>query len=137
MNEEIRDLLEEEIKAQIESLGSLKSGSQEKSRAVTDLMQVYKLKIEEDKIELESNDKQRRMENEEVDHERDWKLKSNQLDEQVKDRYFRLASSAAQVILPLLFYGVWMKKGLKFEETGTFTSQTFRGLINCFRPGKK
>lgn len=28
-------------------------------------------------------------------------------------------------------------KGFKFEETGTYTSTTFRGLFNRFRPTKK
>ena len=40
-------------------------------------------------------------------------------------------------IPPLMFYGIWMKKGFKFEETGTYTSTTFRGLFNRFRPTRK
>ena len=60
-----------------------------------------------------------------------------QLDEQVKDRYFRLGIAAAELLIPLMFYGIWMRKGFKFEETGTYTSTTFRGLFNRFRPTKK
>ena len=40
------------------------------------------------------------------------------------------------IILPLMFYGIWMKRGFKFEEEGTYTSQTFRGLFTRFRPTK-
>ena len=57
--------------------------------------------------------------------------------ESVKDRYFRLGMAAAELVLPLMFYGVWMRRGFKFEQDGTFTSQTFRGLFSRFRPTKK
>jgi hypothetical protein len=45
--------------------------------------------------------------------------------------------AAAELVLPLMFYGVWMRRGFKFEQDGTFTSQTFRGLFSRFRPTKK
>ena len=48
----------------------------------------------------------------------------------------RIGIDAASLILPLIFYAYWMRVGLKFEETGTFTSTTFRGLFNRFRPTK-
>ena len=44
---------------------------------------------------------------------------------------------AAELVLPLMFYGVWMRRGLRFEETGTFTSQTFKNLFNRFKPTRK
>lgn len=40
------------------------------------------------------------------------------------------------VIAPLVFYGIWMNRGLQFEEEGSFTSQTFKGLIGKFKPNK-
>lgn len=40
------------------------------------------------------------------------------------------------VVAPLVFYGVWMNRGLKFEEEGSFTSTTFKGLISKFKPTK-
>lgn len=52
-------------------------------------------------------------------------------------QYFRLGMAAAELVLPLMFYGVWMRRGFKFEQDGTFTSQTFRGLFSRFRPTKK
>ena len=144
MSEEIKALLDEEIKAQIENLYSLESGSDEKSTAIDDLVKLYKLKIEENKNELEFDEKRERrlMENGQSDeeirnHEYEIQLKRDQLAEQVKDRYFRLGIAAAEIILPLIFYASWMRKGFKFEESGTFTSTTFRGLFNRFRPTKK
>ena len=130
MNEEIKDLLAEEIKTEIRNLSTLEPGSKEKSTAIDNLVKLYKLRIEETKNEWDFNEKYNA-------HESDKQFKKAQLEEQVKDRYFRLGVEAAGIILPLIFYGIWMRKGFKFEETGTFTSTTFRGLFNRFRPTKK
>jgi len=129
MEEEIKSLLEEEIDAQIRDLSSLQPGSKEKSTAIEDLAKLYKLKIEETKAKWEINEKY-------DDRDSDVQLKKDQLAEQVRDRYFRLGVEAAGIVLPLIFYAVWMKRGFKFEENGTYTSTTFRGLFNRFRPTK-
>ena len=153
--EQLKDLLSEEIKTQIQDLSKLDPGSAEKSKAVDDLATLYKLKIDETKMELDFDEKQARrkmdkenrlkddalkeqqLKDENSVHERDELIRKEQLAEQVKDRYIRLGIAAAEIILPLMFYSKWMKKGFKFEETGTFTSTTFRGLFNRFKPTKK
>jgi len=130
MDEEIRKLLEEEIKTEIRNLSTLEAGSKEKSTAIEDLAKLYKLRIEETKNEWDFSEKYDAREG-------DKQLKKDQLEEQVKDRYFRLGVEAASIILPLIFYAAWMKRGFRFEETGTYTSTTFRGLFNRFKPTKK
>ena len=130
MDEEIRKLLEEEIKAEIRDLSTLESGSKEKSTAIEDLAKLYKLRIEETKNEWDFTEKYE-------SRNSDIQFKKDQLEEQVKDRYFRFGVEAAGIILPLIFYAIWMKRGFKFEETGTYTSTTFRSLFNRFRPTKK
>ncbi len=153
--EQLKDLLSEEIKTQIQDLSKLNPGSAEKSKAVDDLATLYKLKIDETKMELDFDEKQARrkmdkenrlkddalkeqqLKDENSVRERDELIRKEQLAEQVKDRYIRLGIAAAEIILPLIFYSKWMKKGFKFEETGTFTSTTFRGLFNRFKPTKK
>lgn len=153
--EQLKDLLSEEIKTQIQDLSKLNPGSAEKSKAVDDLATLYKLKIDETKMELDFDEKQARrkmdkenrlkddaikekqLKDENSVREHDELIRKEQLAEQVKDRYIRLGIAAAEIILPLIFYSKWMKKGFKFEETGTFTSTTFRGLFNRFKPTKK
>lgn len=132
MEEKIKSLLAEEIKSSIENLSTLESGSKEKSTAIDDLIKLYKLKIEETKSESELLEKSDVSTNRGLEQE----LKKIQLEEQVKDRYFRLGVEAAGIILPLVFYATWMRKGFRFEETGTYTSTTFRGLFSRFRPTK-
>jgi hypothetical protein len=130
MDEEIRDLLGEEIKTEIRDLSTLEPGSKEKSTAIDDLAKLYRLRIEETKNEWDFNEKYYTRESDNI-------LKKDQLEEQIKDRYFRLGLEAAGIILPMIFYAAWMKRGFRFEETGTYTSTTFRGLFNRFKPTKK
>src|SRR5574344_428084 len=137
MKEELKNLLVEEIKSEIQDLSSLSPGSKEKSTAIEDLAQLYKLKIEESKLDIERTEKiERRVMDTNIQNN-DAALKDFQMSEQVKDRYFRLGIAAAEIILPLVFYAAWMKRGFKFEEKGTYTSTTFRGLFNRFKPTKK
>lgn len=133
----IKELLNEEIAEEIQILSTLASGSEEKSIAIDDLTKLYKLRIEENKCEWDADEKYNRRMMEDESNVRDDEVKRVQIAEQVKDRYFRLGIAAAELMIPLMFYGVWMKKGFKFEETGTYTSTTFRGLFNRFRPTKK
>lgn len=130
MGEEIKDLLLEEIKLEIKNLSSLNAGGQEHSTAVESLSKLYKLKIEEDKSSMDHYEK-------EENRHTELDIKRNQMDEAVKDRYFRLGIAASELILPLMFYGIWMKRGFMFEKEGTYTSQTFRGLFSRFKPTKK
>lgn len=133
----IDELLSEEIAKEIRELNYLKAGSNEKSAAIDDLTQLYKLRIEENKSVWDADEKFERRVMEKEANARDNEVKRTQIAEQVKDRYFRVGIAAAELVLPLIFYGVWMKRGFKFEETGAFTSSTFKGLINRFRPTKK
>lgn len=130
MGEENRSLLEEEIRTEIKRLGSLESGSEEHSSAVDSLTKLYKLKLEEDRNATEHLEKA-------GSREIDQDFKAAQLAESIKDRYFRVGIAAAELVLPLMFYSVWMRRGFKFETEGTFTSQTFRGLFSRFKPTKK
>ena len=125
MNNEIREMLEKEIKDEIQELSELQAGSKEKADAITNLATLYKVKIDDDKVQLEVEEK---MNNDQ--------LKLEDRAERNKDRYIKLGMEAAGIVLPLIFYAIWMKKGFKFEENGTYTSTTFRGLFNRFRPTK-
>lgn len=144
MDEELKGLLGKVIQTELEGLSNLKSGSQEKSTAIDNVVRLYKLKIEETKYDLEYAEKEERrlmekdqLREEVASHQQEETFKRNQLSEQVKDRYFRIGIAAAELIIPLIFYGVWMRKGFKFEETGTYTSGTFRNFFGRLKPTKK
>lgn len=130
MGEKIKSMLEEEIKNEIDNLSSLDTGSEKHSAAVDSLAKLYKLRLEEAKTEKEYDEKVETRMQEET-------FKRIQMTEGVKDRYIRIGIAAAELVLPLMFYAVWMRRGFKFEENGTYTSTTFRGLFNRFKPTKK
>ena len=137
MSDEIKKELEKEILKEIQDLSALKSGSKEMDSAIENLATLYKLNIEEVKIEHEAMEKAFDRRSADETSARDLELKQRTLDESIKDRYFKLGLDVAGLIVPIIFYGIWMRRGLKFEETGTFTSTTFRGLFNRFKPTQK
>lgn len=133
MERDIKTKLEEEINSEFENLKTLEPGSKAHSDAVDDLATLYKLNIEETEKErafVRNCDR-------DLIEEREYELKVAQLEEQKKDRWWRLGLEGAGLILPLAFYAIWMRRGFKFEETGAFTSTTFRGLFSKFKPTKR
>ena len=155
MQDTTRDLLQEEIEQLFESLKSLEPGSKEYASAASDLKELYKLKIEEVKVDCEFDEKYNRREMEAEQHvldgqlkekqidieyetkERELALKEAQLKEQKLDRYFKVGAEVGLGVATLLFYWVWMNRGLKFEENGTYCSKTFMGLTKFFKPTRK
>ncbi len=144
MDEQIRQALADEILSQLNDLSTLEPGSKEQQTAVENVTKLYRLGLEDVKADTDYDEKLYRRdvdaqhEREELDRQaREEQFKKDQLSEQIKDRYFKLGIEVAGIVLPLMFYATWMKRGFKFEETGTYTSTTFRGLFNRFRPTKK
>ena len=107
-----------------------------------------KLDIEDKRIENENKTNIKKIENdfminnrkldiEEISGNESLKLKSKELAQEIvrdtmndKVKLIDLGVQAAGIILPIIFYGSWVKKGLEFEKEGTFTSTTFKGLIS-------
>ena len=126
--EDMKDMLDDVIREEIQILTSLQSAD-EKSSVIDCIVKLYKLRIEETKNESDSIEKFDARENEQL-------LKKEQFDHDKKMALIKIGLETMGIVLPLIFYGMWMKRGLKFEETGTFTSTTFRNLFGKFRPTK-
>lgn len=144
MDENIRKALEEEILSEFEDLKSLTPGTEKQQMVIENIAKLYRLELEEAKSDADwdetcnRRDADARHERNELEKQsREEQIKKDQLAEQKKDRYFRLGVEAVGIILPMMFYASWMRRGFKFEETGTFTSTTFRGLFNRFKPTGK
>lgn len=162
MEKNIGEMLNELIANEIESISGLEAGSKEKATAVENLATLYRLRIEENKsiwdadeksdhrmmeerISIQENEIKKQQIEEQINRrimeeqagQQDVNIRKQQVKEQVYDRYFKAGIAVAELIIPLICYGIWMNKGFRFEETGTITSSTFKGLINRFRPTKK
>ena len=152
MNVEIKELLGEEIVNQIRNLSSLEQGSDKHTTAVESLTKLYRLKIEEDKNEIDEDEKHNRrlMDNEQsiIDAElkekqidtdadirkRELEIKENQLHEQSCDRWVNVGLQVALTLAGIIAYDIWHRRGLKFEETGSITSPQTRNLCSKMIP---
>jgi len=126
MKEKSRDLLEEEISSQILIIRGMAPGSMERKEAIENLKLMYEIGTNETKIQAEL-DMKREQFNMAIDE------KEKELNEQRKDRWFRLGTAVGILIIELSFYTVFAYVGFKFEETGTLTSGIFKGLIGRFK----
>ena len=135
--EDNRMILENAITAEFGRLKGLDPGSKEYIDTVEAITKLYKTRMDEVKLDRDlENDYLEKQHAAEIQEKED-QFRRDQLEEQVKDRYFKIGMGTAELLVPLIFYAAWMKKGFKFEETGTFTSTTFRGLFGKFKPTKK
>lgn len=80
--------------------------------------------------------KERELNSKDADRIQEEALQRSQARDQMIDRCVRTGVAVGELVLPLIFYGIWMNRGFKFEETGAFTSTTFKNLLNRFRPTK-
>lgn len=114
MENEVKARLDEEIKTQIEYLSSNQTLNVD-DEAMEHLETLHKMRIEELRVEAERE----------------------RLNSEKKNQTIKHVLEALGIVLPLSFYAYWMRRGFKFEETGAFTSTTFRSLFNRFRPTGK
>ena len=129
-----KELLEENL---VSVLNELNLDSEDYKDKAETIAKLYKLKIEEWRVELEAKDKADRLKFEKEQKNQEEFNQQDQITRDEKERWWRRGLEIAGIVVPIAFYGVWMKKGFKFEETGTITSSTFRGLTKFFRPTKK
>lgn len=132
MNDKNKELLEELITDQITYIGKNNPDDEGYGSMINNLRTTCSISLEEEKFVLDKA---------ELDTEANSELDKRALDllqveEKSKDRIVKIVLESAGIVLPIVFYGIWMKRGFKFEETGVFTSKTFSGLINRFRPTK-
>lgn len=115
---------------------------------VTKISQDYeinkdRLQIDKDKNKDYLNLENRKIDSNEIKNNNDSELKKQELNLNAKkdielrsDRIIKVLVDGATILVPIIFYNVWMSKGFKFEETGTFTSTTFKNMISKFKPTK-
>lgn len=111
---------------------SLKEEAMEIDRVKTD--NEYNIKSKQLELDQVTSEEQRLIDKERLDI--DSSIKNDQLNLDKVGSILKVGVEVASIVAPLVFYGVWMNKGFKFEEEGTITSSTFKGLIGKFRPTK-
>ena len=84
--EEINKLMDEEIVSQIKGLKTLQAGSQEQTAAVKNLTALYEARINQEKVQLDADDKREKREMEREQHRADETLRKSQVADESEAR---------------------------------------------------
>ena len=139
MENTIEGLLDDVIKSELEKVKDSIMSPEEKRTMVEYLVKLNSIQTErkevkrketelelkhlelEDKIEVQTDDKA---------------YKEVLVKREMLQTFLKGGIEVFGVVAPIMFYSAWMKRGLRFEETGTYTSQTFKGFFGKFKPTK-
>lgn len=109
---ERKERLERQLLVEIEKLSTMEDGSEEKTATINGINQMYRLIQEDSRIEVEGQTQKR-------------------------DRFigyiFKGVEIGTIVVSGIIIPVVFLNRGFKFEETGTYTSKTFQTLFNKFK----
>lgn len=108
---DLKELLGEEIECQLHDLNSMETGSEEKERAIAGLDKMYKLHIEETRVELEHEAEKAKL----AEDNKRWKV-----------------GTTITVLGGIGAYGFkhfWLKYGFKFEENGVLGNGIFKQFV--------
>lgn len=145
MNKEIKSEIEEYVLQEIKKLKNfntqgkeydeMANNSTDRIKTLVDLLQ---------KEDVNNNDlylQTKKIDNDEIKNNNESEIKKEELkikskvDVELKyDRWIKFGCETAKVVVPIIFYSKWMKRGFEFEETGSYTSSTFRNLFGRFKP---
>ena len=116
-------MLHDEIQSEFEELKKIEVGSDKYKTAVDGLTKLIDRAIEIDKLNVGAEE---RRDARDIDVE----LKQEQLEADVKDRKVRNAISIAGIVIPTAVTIWGTLKSLKFEESGTVTTNAGRNFMN-------
>ena len=145
MDDNTKDLLIEQIETELKGLNNLKGD--DKQKAIDGIATLYKLKLDELKIDNESVAEYNRITTNDAHYERDDEFRREQIkedrlakDQQAKDqkigKLIEIGANVAATFAGLFAYNHWFNKGLKFEETGTVCTSWVRNVISKMTPKK-
>lgn len=139
----IKDLVQlhklriEEIKAETEAEDKRERRDMDSKKIEADLaFKEKQMAAQNEQGDKEFTLKKREVDCKEAERVREETSLKQQAKDNMIDRCVKVGIALTEIVVPLAFYGIWMKQGFKFEETGSFTSTTFKNLFNRFRPTK-
>jgi len=142
MDEEIVVKLEEKIQQVADGLNGLEPGSVEHQRCVEDYTKLYKTGLEERRCLTDYEDRISKLELEKEKLDAEKEAREKQEAEAKKEKMINFGFRAVEVgltVAQLCLTCKWLSNGLKFEETGSFTSKSpmwLRSISNLFNKKK-
>ena len=139
MENTIEGLLDDVIKSELEKVKDSTMSPEEKRTMVEYLVKLNSIQTERKEVkrkETELELKHLELEDKIEVQTDDNAYKEVLMKREMLQTFVKGGIEVFGVVAPIMFYSAWMKRGLKFEETGTYTSQTFKGLFGKFKPTK-
>ena len=139
MDKSIKELLEEELVADIEALENLSPDTEEYKKTVDNIAKLHELLVAEYEHELKDESQRRELIRADDELELKHETEDDRQAQCKKDRriqYIRIGLEASGIILPLVCYGVWLRRGFAFEKDGIVTSSFFKNMISRIKPTK-
>lgn len=124
--EDLSVMLDREYESTLQAVSMSQAGSEEAKWQLQKLSELHKQRMNEKQTTGDSL-----MRAEEL------RIKEEQLKDGKKDRIVRYVLDGAAILVPITVSSFWMAKGLKFEETGSFTSRTGQWLSSHLRLFKR
>lgn len=114
----IQDLLNEEIKSELESLKDMEAGSEKYTATVENIAKLTDRSIELEKIDVDTD------------------YRKNQFSDEKRDRIIKNCLTAAGILIPVVTTIWGTLKSFEFEKEGTVTTIMGRGFVNKLLPKK-
>ena len=125
MKDKIQKQLDEVIQTELEGVESAAMPS-EKEKAIANVTELYKLRIEEAKLEQAKNDKLTEQD-----------IREAQLKGQKLDRWLNLGLQIGLTVGGWVMFSMWQRREMKFELEGTPTTPMFRNILSQMTPKLK
>lgn len=129
-----KELLEERIATELANLDNKKGDDY--TEAVDNIVKLYKLQLEEVKVDIEADEKYFRRQMDDKHHTEELQIQEKQLKTSIGDKLSSIAMELGTLLIGLSWSKRRFWEGLKFEETGTITSNMVRGISSKIFPKK-
>ena len=126
----VNNLIEDEMTRAIEQMKNLKPGDDQYNKAADAIATLQKARMEEEKLEFEDRKNGDELALKQMEQEQ------AEANAKIEKRKFtiRTCLDAAAIVLPMGVYAFFGVKGFKFEQTGSYCSNTNRwNLANIFK----
>lgn len=138
---DIKEMLEDEIVEVFNAMKGQSPDTDKYKKTLDGLTRLYELKISEERMEQDFQEKEARREMEERHHTDEvdaaYYTRKDEFEEKEKQHKFQILSLAIGTGATLLtagcsliFHNYWLKKSFKFEEDGTIAGAASRGVWN-------
>lgn len=125
MKDRIQKQLDEVIQTELNGIESSMPSS-EKEKAIANVTELYKLRIEESKLEQAKNERLTEQD-----------MKEAQLKGQKLDRWLNIGLQVGLTVGGWLMFSMWQRREMKFELEGTPTTPMFRNILSQMTPKLK